>query len=109
LLPERERFAAGLQFESMQFDNVFGSLVFQDNQCRTAISDPQSGRTMRMSFDSTFREIVVYTPPHRQAICIEPYTCVPDCFRLTREGFDAGLRVLDPGESFTASVRIQLD
>lgn len=109
LLTEYKQFAKGLPFEDMQFDNVFGGLGFEDSQCRTAISDPHSGRTMTMTFDNTFREIVVYTPPHRQAICIEPYTCVPDSFRLAREGFDAGLRVLDPGESFATSVRIQLD
>jgi aldose 1-epimerase len=108
-LDDSQRFLDGLAFEAMQFDNVFGKLVFEKGIGATAITDPQSGRTMTMTFDDQFRELVVYTPPHRQAICIEPYTCVPDCFRLALAGIDAGLRVLTPGESFATKVAIRLD
>jgi len=101
-------FNDGMAFETMHFDNVFGDLRFADGNCTPEISDPESGCTLRMTFDQTFRECVVYTPPHREAICIEPYTCVPDPFRLARLGIDAGLRVLQPGESLTAHVDIEL-
>jgi aldose 1-epimerase len=108
-IADQDRYHLGIPFEGMQFDNVFGQLLFEGQWCRARVADPQSGRTMTMAFDDAFREIVVYTPPHREAICIEPYTCVPDCFRLAGEGIDAGLRVLNPGQSFTARVVIQLD
>ena len=61
-----------------------------------------------MSFDRAFRECVVYTPPHREAICIEPYTCVPDSLQLERQGVNAGLRVLAPGESFQTRIDIRI-
>jgi hypothetical protein len=37
---------------------------------------------------------------------MEPYTCIPDSFRLAAEGYETGLRVLGPGESFATTVRI---
>jgi aldose 1-epimerase len=63
---------------------------------------------MTQRFDDPFRECVGYTPPHREAICIEPLTCVPSCFDLTARGIDAGLRIIPPGGSFTAPVEIEV-
>jgi aldose 1-epimerase len=59
-------------------------------------------------FDQSFRECVGFTPPHREAICIEPLTCTPNCFALTQQGVDAGLRIVPPGGSFTAQVEISV-
>lgn len=51
-----------------------------------------------------FRELVVFTPEHRQAICLEPYTCATDAINLHAAGIDAGLIVLPPGEKITEFV-----
>ena len=51
-----------------------------------------------VSASGEFREVVVFTPPHRQAFCIEPYTCTTDAINLHARGIDAGLHVLPPGE-----------
>jgi aldose 1-epimerase len=102
------RFQSGLPFAHMKFDNVFGDLAATGELCRATISDPRSGRQLVMTFGREYRTCVVYTPPHREAICIEPYTCVPDPIRLQQSGIDAGLRVLAPGESFETHVRIEL-
>ncbi len=99
----------GRPFAALTLDNVFSDLMFQESTCQAAVEDPGTGTRVILSFDRTFRECVVYTPPHRQAICIEPYTCVPDPFRLEQIGVDAGLRVLAPGESFTASQEIRVE
>jgi aldose 1-epimerase len=106
-LPDRHAYQAGLRFSEMQLDNVFGGLVFDGQWCTATIQDVESGRAVELSFDQAFRECVVYNPLHRQAICIEPYTCVPDCFRLAAQGVDAGLRVLGPGQSITARMTIR--
>jgi aldose 1-epimerase len=98
----------GLTFGELNLDHVFSDLVFNGGICEASIADPESGRTLAVSFDRAFRECVVYTPPHRQAICIEPYTCVPDPFRLEPLGVNAGLRVLAPGESFQAHVDMRV-
>jgi aldose 1-epimerase len=96
----------GKRFAELKFDDVFSGLAFDGEWCTTSIRDPGSGVTMTQRFDRAFRECVVYTAPHRQAICIEPLTCVPSCFDLTARGIDAGLRIVPPGGSFACRVEI---
>jgi aldose 1-epimerase len=55
-----------------------------------------------------FRELVVFTPPHRQAIALEPYTCATDAINLQTQGIDAGLLVLRPGEEWKGVVEMRL-
>jgi aldose 1-epimerase len=100
---------AGLRFEDMKFDDAFTTLEFDGDWCTPGLCSPEGHRIVTLRFNRTFRECVVYTPPHREAICIEPLTCVPDCFRLQQQGIDAGLRILPPGDSFAATVEIRLD
>jgi aldose 1-epimerase len=52
---------------------------------------------------------VIYNPPHREAICIEPYTCVPDMIRLQAKEIDAGMQLLPAGEAFSAEIRISVE
>ena len=99
----------GKKFESITLDAVFSGLRFTDEWCSAQIADPERGTTLTLRFDRAFRECVVYTAPHREAICIEPYTCVPGAFDLHPRGIDAGLRILGPGESFNATVEMRLD
>jgi aldose 1-epimerase len=73
----------------------------------TAVRDPQSGRTVRQTFDASMTCCVVYTPGHREAICLEPYTCVPDPLNVERKGGHSGLIVLEPAESYTTSVVLE--
>ena len=73
----------------------------------TEVIDPATGRTVRQTFDSSMTTCVIYTPPHREAVCLEPYTCVPNPFELEESGIETGLRVLAPGES--ASTRTVLE
>jgi aldose 1-epimerase len=54
-----------------------------------------------------FRELVAFTPPHRQAVCLEPYTCTTDAINLHQRGVDAGLRVLQPGETWSGVVEMK--
>lgn len=106
-LRDADAFHEGIPFGEMQFDNVFGGLVFaEDGWCRTTISDPSSRRRVAMTFDRPFTTCVVYTPGHREAVCIEPLTCVPNAVRLDAAGIPSGLRVLEPGESLVARVDI---
>lgn len=106
---DRGSLASGIDFADTNFDDVFTTLGFDGDWCTATISDPARGRTLRVSFDRAFRECVVYNPPHREAICIEPYTCVPGAIALAERGIDAGLRVLAAGEAMTAQVRIAVD
>lgn len=102
--------AGGLPFERTHLDDVFTWLKSQHDEIITRIDDPQGGRALVMSFDATFfRECVVYNPPHRQAICLEPYSAVPDAFTLAERGIETGLAVLAPGESRQTWISIRLE
>jgi aldose 1-epimerase len=103
------KYRAGLDFGSMQFDDVFTDLEFDGGLCLCRLVDPVSGLALTIEFDDAFRECVVYNPPHRQAVCIEPYTCVPNAAELAESGADTGLRVLEPGEAFEAYVGIRVE
>jgi len=108
-LDSPESYRSGLSFGEMSFDDVLTDLVFQDGVCRCRVVDPDCGRQLIVEFDDAFSQCVVYNPPHREAVCIEPYTCVPNYLELQDAGIGAGLRILEPGDSFQARMVIRVD
>lgn len=94
----------GARIGETAYDDVYGGLPAGAQQQVCAVEDAANGRRIRVTFGDEYNTVVVYTPPHREAVCIEPYTCVPDMFWLTNAGRDVGLRVLAPGESYTTRV-----
>jgi aldose 1-epimerase len=92
-----------------QFDTVFTKLLpSEDDAIHTKLLDPATGRAFSQVFDAAFTQCVVYTPGHREAICMEPYTCVPDAIRLAADGHHTGLQLLQPGESFETIIRLEV-
>ncbi|MBW3622974.1 MAG: aldose epimerase [Armatimonadetes bacterium] len=73
-----------------------------DGLARARMRDPDTGRSVTVWMDDSFRYIVVYTgdaipEPHaRRALAIEPMTCATDAFNHP----EWGLEVLSPGEAF---------
>jgi aldose 1-epimerase len=73
---------------------------------RASLFSPENGdKEVRIESSPGYRELVVFTPPHRQAICFEPYTCTTDAINLEQQGVDAGVLVLAPGEHWQGEVR----
>jgi aldose 1-epimerase len=68
------------------------------------LSHPAAAGTLRVMADPVFRELVLFTPPHRQAVAIEPYTCSADAANLWERGVDSGWRVLPPGGEWEGTV-----
>ena len=98
------------KFVDVQVDDVLSDLRGErdaDGLCLRA-SIKRGERTLQMLTSPDFRELVVYTPPHRQAIAIEPYTCTTDAINLQQRGVDAGLRTLNPGESWMGIIELKL-
>jgi aldose 1-epimerase len=95
----------GQELAGLKLDDVFTDLTGRagqktDGQVETVIMDPSAGLLVRQAFDETFRELVVYTPPHGRSVCLEPYTCTTDAVHLESRGIDAGWRVLPAGAEF---------
>lgn len=99
----------GMKFSQTKFDDVFGALETRDGRCRATIEDPAHRRRLSVAFGDEFAACVVYNPPHREAICIEPYSCVPDAFRLAEAGIEAGGVVLEPGERWNTRIEMRLE
>ena len=96
----------GKPFAGMKFDDVFTDVIVSDGVSRCVIDDRDAGLRMVLESDAQFRELVVYTPPNRPAICFEPYTCPTDAINLEARGIDAGVIVLAPGAEFKGTVRV---
>ncbi|MEZ6142208.1 MAG: aldose 1-epimerase [Zavarzinella sp.] len=67
-------------------------------------SQEQAGK-LEIWVTSHFRELVLFIPPHRQAVCIEPYTCTTNAINLHARGIDAGWQSLPPGGQVEMKVR----
>jgi aldose 1-epimerase len=104
-----EALRSGRPYGELRFDDAFTDLEFAGEWMSASITDRESGVRLTAQASTGFRECVVYTPPHREAICVEPLTCVPGAILLQPRGIDAGLRLLAPGESFSVSMRLELD
>jgi aldose 1-epimerase len=99
----------GSPISGRQFNTVYTDLATDaDGSVTCLVRDPAAGRSIRLGMTGGFREVVVWNPPHREAIAIEPYTCVVTMFDVEERGYDSGLRVLNPGQSDTLRLEISL-
>ena len=98
----------GRPFAGLELDHVFTDVQMDpDGFSRCFIENPDTGLGMVIESDPQFRELVVYTPPGRDTICFEPYTCPTDAINLEAKGVPAGVIALAPDETFAATVRIK--
>jgi aldose 1-epimerase len=97
-----------------QLDTVYGDLgsIREDASgllLRATLADADRPGRLEVWTPADFRELVLFTPPHRHAICIEPYTCVTDAVNLQARGVDAGWRELPPGGEWAGAVEFRWD
>ena len=97
------------RFGQVQLDHLLTDVPISRAEAREcgAMESP-SGRRLVVEAARDFREVVVFTPPHRQAICFEPYTCTTDAINLHERGVDAGLRILPPGDRWQGWVEVNV-
>src|SRR5690606_23685480 len=105
-LPDPQNFATGVVLDGQKFDDMY-QLGDEQETVVTSLTDPRSGRRVTQHFSRRdFPNLVIYTPGHREAICMEPYSCAADPFRLEQAGIPSGLRVLAAGESAKTQIRL---
>jgi aldose 1-epimerase len=71
------------------------------------LSHPDHSGRLKVLVSPSFRELLLFTPPHRQAVAIEPYTCASDAATLAERGLDVGWMVLPPESSWCNTVRYE--
>ncbi len=98
----------GTLFSEAKLDDVLTGLSISDNNMiECTLVDQNAGLQIQQRCDTGFREMVVFTPPDRNAFCMEPYTCVTDAINLQNKGIDAGLQILNPGEEYICWIEIE--
>lgn len=102
---ERLDFRKGQPMKGLKLDDVLTGLGFDGEGCVCRLVDLALRSEVRLGFDRTFRELVVYTPPgDGRVISLEPYTQTTDAINLASRGVDGGLRVLKHGKSQTMTI-----
>ena len=96
-VPRDKDIRDGVSLGSVSFDDVYTGLQPEGGALTCVMMDQHAGREIVQLCDPRFRELVVYTPPGRSAVCMEPYTCVTDAINLQPRGIDAGWQVLPAG------------
>ena len=87
-----------------QLDTCFTDVIPDDDgHTRVKLTNPESGFTITVWMDRTHGFIQAYSgdtvleADRRRGIAIEPMTCAPNAFNTGE-----GLRVIEPGETFTS-------
>lgn len=112
---ERFDYRAPRRIGAAQIDHAYTALGRDDEGVATVRVTDASGSGVEMAWDAACPWVQVHTADlaggvgqagHRAGLAVEPMTCAPDAFNPDRYPFDAGLLVIAPGESASASWRI---
>jgi aldose 1-epimerase len=105
-LPEELDFRRPRAIGATALDHVFTQVTRHPSDLAelAVLSHPLSPGRLRVRADASFRELVLFTPAHRQAVAIEPYTCSADASNLAARGIDSGWRTVPPAEKWQGRV-----
>lgn len=96
--PHRQQ---AIEISRAGLDNVFSGW-----SRRARITWPDRGAALDLEADAPFDFLVLYTPSGEPFFCAEPVSNATDAFNLgSKTPDDVGFRVLDPGQSWSASAR----
>lgn len=85
--PAHVDLSEGVYYTTQKLDDVFTDVRPEGKDVECIIMDEGAGYQVVQACDPIFREIVVYTPPDRAAVCMEPYTCPTDAINLEAREF----------------------
>ena len=105
---DRTDLRSGAALAGLKLDDVLTGLAADRGRVTTSLFDPAAGIEVTQVTDPIFRECVVFTPPGRSCVCIEPYTCVTNAINLEQQGIDAGWRVLGVGAEIRTWIEIHV-
>jgi aldose 1-epimerase len=70
------------------------------------IAWPERRAQLTMAADPALSTLVIYSPSNSAFFCVEPVSHCIDAFNLAAQGMsDTGMRILEPGETWQATVR----
>ncbi|MEZ3161187.1 aldose 1-epimerase family protein [Microbacterium sp. BWT-B31] len=95
-----------------EIDHAYTGLIRGADGLTTVRLTVPEGAGVALTWDAACPWVQVHTADrpdpavNRIGLAVEPMTCAPDAFNAARYDYDAGLVVLEPGASATASWRI---
>lgn len=102
-VPARWDFATAPRIATLEMDNCFDGW---DGQAE--IHWPEADLELRIDADPIFGHLVVYVPPGENFFCVEPVSNTNDGVNLLDRGVaGTGVRVLEPGERLSGTVRFR--
>lgn len=110
--PERFDFRTARRIGAAEIDHAYTGLERDAAGVATVRVTDDAGSGVEMSWDAACPWVQVHTADKpdpatsRIGLAVEPMTCAPDAFNAAKYDFDAGLIVVEPGSSSTASWRI---
>lgn len=91
------------------YDDVFTAVARRpDGWSEAGIRYPDAGLQLLVEASPEFREWVIFAPTERPVVCLEPYTGTTNAVNLQGQGVDAGLVVLEPGATWSGTIRTSL-
>lgn len=106
MLPTGERkpttFADPQPLANRQLDDVLTDLI-RDTDGRAVFRVRGKTEAIQVAFGPKYRVAVVFTPPGREAICIEPMAAITNAFNLAHRGVYDELQSIPPGGEWKES------
>ncbi|MGI9511203.1 MAG: aldose 1-epimerase [Geminicoccaceae bacterium] len=82
---------------------------FTGGEAKAVLRWQNTGIELLIEADPVFRHVVVFVPPERDYVCVEPVSHVANAVNLAAAGRnDTGLHILNPGETLSGSMRFQV-
>ena len=110
---ERFDYRTPRRIGTAEIDHAYTGLVRGADGLATVRLTDDTGSGVAMIWDAACPWVQIHTadltpgdPGHRAGLAVEPMTCAPDAFNADAYPYDAGLRVIEPGASVSASWRI---
>lgn len=97
------------EIATRELDHVYTAVDRRaDGWTEAGVFYPDENLRLLVEASPEFREWVIFAPPFRPVVCLEPYTGTTNAVNLQNDGIDAGLVVIEPGSSWTGEVRFSL-
>jgi aldose 1-epimerase len=110
--PQRFDFRSPRQIGNAEIDHAYTGLSRGADGLATVRVTDAAGSGVEMSWDAACPWVQIHTADKpdpvqsRLGLAVEPMTCAPDAFNADSYDYDAGLLVIEPEASVTASWRI---
>ena len=99
----------GQALDKIYLDDNYSVLDYDQGKTVTELIDPAAKYGLRLiTLTPKIKSIQVYAPPDKNFVAIEPQFNLPDPYNRNWGNLDNGMVLLQPGESVTWRVRLEL-